>query len=306
MIFFVALLLWLTASGSLLLPTQILDPSSSELITASCTTGDTVLISTNAGSIYNISLNRPIVAHLYYQFTGTLSGVNYGGMIASNEEEGIVIACLFNTSCYQLNDKFITSLLYKSQRSARSTRMVMLQPSNGRVYTGYYGSFNNFPLMYFLELNVNGTLRYGAYLTSQGNFARKFVAGFAADTFAYFVAEDQRALNDVVVVRMCEDTNISETTFNAFYEIHLKTLPVSATSTLVNSQLVTMETVPMVMITLSYEGNCVGGIYWYRLDDINSQMEESFEACISGADKIKIPWMTHIDRETCAQFGEVR
>ena len=293
------LLSWLTMSTAME-PTHLLQTGT--ITNVYVTEPGDLFIATSTGSLYNMSSTELTVQDVY-QFS---TSICKGGLVADQHH---VFLCLCNGSCFAIENG-TTSLLPQDITIADSIQYVMLT-FNSSLYTGSYGTHQWIPLKGTYLHNVgyasNTINRQEFYYTYTGIsiFSRRFVAGFESNGFIYFLVQDKmNSHNDIRVLRVCEDTNVSEASFRALYEAHLKAIPDSATSFLVNGQLVTIGTVTMVMMSMSFEGTSV--VYGVKLADVNGVMNKSFNDCISANEKkIAVPWRDPKNQEKCSQFGHV-
>ena len=287
---------WLIASTAME-PTHLLQTG---IITSVHLTepGD-LFIATSTGSLYNVSSTELTIQNVHH-FSTTICK---GGLVSDQHR---VFLCLCNGSCFAIENRTI-SLLSQDITITDSTQYVMLT-FNSSLYTGSYGTRKRVPLKGIYLHNVgyasNTINRQGIYHTEL-IFSRRFVAGFESNGFIYFLVQDKKnSHNDIRVLKVCKDTNVSETSFRALYEAHLEDIPDFATLSLVNGQLVTIGTVTRVMISMSFESTSV--IYGVKLPDINQVMDKSFNDCITANDKkIAVPWKSPSKQEKCSEFGHV-
>ena len=291
---------WLTASTAME-PIHLLQTG--VITSVQLTEPGDLFIATSTGNLYNMSSTELTVQGVHHFSTSICKG----GLVSDQHR---VFLCLCNGSCFAIENGTI-SLLSQDITITDSTRYVMLI-FNSSLYTGSYGTHNRIPLKGTYLHNVgyasNTINRHEFYYTdTELIFSRQFVAGFENNGFIYFLVQDKKnSHNDIRVLRVCEDTNVSETSFRALYEAHLKAIPDSATLSLVNGQLVTIGTVTMVMISMSFEDTSV--IYGVKLADINWVMDKSFNDCIADNNdkkKIAVPWRSPSNQAQCSEFGHV-
>ena len=310
-VFPLLILYWLTMTtasirGSALQSVQVLSSSSSAIISDACMLGDAVLLSTSTGDIYTVSLDGGVAQSLLLQFNVR---VNNGGLACNGNDTAIV--CLYNCSCFliannggglQFSELYHSSFSYEALSTATAYY-------NSSAYVGMFRETNigdsTNRYIYISEMNVNRVKRYAQYDVTSSSFStRRFVAGFEGGGNVYFAVEDPHPRhNDIRLLRICEESNASETEIQALYEIHLRSLP---STTLVDATLVninnTQQHVPMVMITMASGSS--SGVYGYRLSDIDSEMDSSFSTCIDDSRReVKMPWWE--GKKDCDQF-EVR
>lgn len=302
-VFPLLILYWLTMTiadirGSALQSVQVLSSSSSAIISDACMLGDSVLLSTSTGDMYTVSLDGGAAQSLL-QFNAR---VNDGGLACNGSDTAIV--CLYNCSCFliannggglQFSELYHPSFSYEALSTATAYY-------NSSAYVGMFRDENFVDDIYIGEMNANRVKRDVQYFVTS-SFTRRFVAGFGGGGNVYFAVEDPHPKhNDIRLLRICEESNASETEIQALYEIHLRSLP---STTLVDATLVNINNtqhVPMVMITMASGSS--SGVYGYRMSDIDSEMDSSYSRCIDDSSReVKMPWWE--GKEGCNQF-EVR
>lgn len=150
------------------------------------------------------------------------------------------------------------------------------------------------------------------FVITKSGFEREIVGGFEYNSMIYFVSQDSTPTGRTVsVMRTCSKTEFDEhPPFSAVYEATLSSVPMNATSRVINVQLshnYAQLSEDLLMISISSESNGSNGIYAVRMSDIDNRMDTMFGDCKKKGPAKSLtsspPW-SHVETE-CNDFGEV-
>ena len=255
-------------------------------ITGFAISNEYVFVSTSTGTVYNVSMSS-LTAERSYQL-----GANIGDIVLDHEGQNVLL-CFLNSTCVKISHNETVASLSTPLSPSLYTSLSVLY-TNGALYVGSWST--ELETMFFRKISDSLDVEKLYWKSPSSNYSPRFVSSFSANGFVYFVVQDRKYVR---ILRFCEENELK-----ALYEIHLKSLPVTSSSLLVTGQLVTVGTVPIVIIGLSFDES-YSGVYGIKLSDINTKAAASYNTCYQGVKPIALPWETPSDHKKCDQFGPV-
>ena len=274
----------------------------------------TFLVAAGA-DVWRLSSGLQPVEHVQYSSNATAVSVRW-----TDEENSstITVVSLSNQTnlvftSAQASPTLLTNLTnHISINNPVSSNPVTLCLDVDSFYVGLFGSHS------LLQSKVIFLGRFGydssaelmcskTYLTAS-SFGRVFGSSFESGGYVYFVVEDR--ISDMPafrIMRLCDKMSSGHQCFRALYEAQFTGIPVNETSHLVSVQFVkslgieSFLNVATVIVSVSTNQN--GGVYAFKLADLNKKMMESFSECKMHKHVINIPWKT--EKDYCKKFGVV-
>ena len=169
---------------------------------------------------------------------------------------------------------------------------------------GFYIASTDSVSMTVLQLDQDSnTLRtYDGAFRNENFLRRQFLHGFQNGNFVYFIVRDNGTLsaNNVRILRFCHDYEVFE--FDAAYEAVLECSAMSPSSRVEVSHSL-MDEFGNAVITISVTTDQETNLCSFFLQDINAEMDESYNVCSSGENNaLTIPLVWYNER-TCATFS---
>ena len=266
-----------------------------EIINVVVDSAGEVIISTSGGEL--LSLNSEISDVIARIATNDI--IVKGGLVV-DKQFGLTIACLSNQTCIMFSSS--NSINYQDLFLPGNSALILSYRSS--LYIGSYSNATFSSGMLLVNQgykSASGVYRQSLYLTKEG-FSRQFLSVFSYDVYIYFIVVDTKAnKKDIRILRVCEETNISATSFTSLYEAQLMDI---SGAYFVQGELVTNSLdQPYIVISTNKEGN--GFVSMLSLFHLNDQMDASYQNCVSGTMPIPMPWSCPMKHERCNQFGPV-
>ena len=181
----------------------------------------------------------------------------------------------------------------EASSGAASNLVVFTTGATNTFYTGSYASY-----IIYHQYGFSGTLlrtsgQQSVTASFNNNDGRRFVSGFFAGGYAYYVALDPSGSfnKQIRIIRVCNDSVANE--FNNQYELTLGCDGSNGffSPTVLGVSVINEET---LLIAISVK-NSMDVICSYSLSDINSLMDATYQSCVVGSNGDKnINWESSV------------